>query len=154
MKAHELKAPRGATHRKRRVGRGHSAGQGKTSGRGIKGQGARSGGTKAPYFEGGQLPFVRRLPFIRGFVNIRRVPYAPVNLQELNAHFEDGETVTLERMEAIGLIKSAHARVKVLGQGALEKKLTVQAHAFSASAREKIEKAGGQAEVLAAANGE
>ena len=149
MKAHELKAPRGAAHRPRRLGRGHSAGQGKTSGRGVKGQGSRSGGVKGAYFEGGQLPFVRRLPFVRGFVNIHKSPFAPVNLQELNANFNDGDAVTLEKMEAVGLIKTSQARVKVLGQGDLQKKLTVRAHAFSAAAKEKIEKAGGQAEVLA-----
>jgi len=147
MKAHELKAPQGATHRSRRVGRGHSAGQGKTSGRGVKGQGARSGGVKAPYFEGGQLPFVRRLPFVRGFVNIHKVPFTPVNLQSLNA-FDDGTVVTPELLEHAGLIKSSQARVKILGQGDLQKKLTIHAHAFSASAREKIQGAGGTAEEL------
>jgi large subunit ribosomal protein L15 len=148
MKAHDLRSPAGATHRSRRVGRGHSAGQGKTSGRGIKGQGARSGGIKAPYFEGGQLPFVRRLPFVRGFVNIHKMPFTPVNVQALDAAFNDGDAVTPEKMEAAGLIKSARARVKVLGQGDMQKKLNVQAHAFSASAKEKIEKAGGQTQVL------
>jgi large subunit ribosomal protein L15 len=148
MKAHNLKSPAGSTHRARRVGRGHSAGQGKTSGRGVKGQGARSGGVKPPYFEGGQLPFVRRLPFIRGFVNIHKVPVAPVNVQALNTAFEDGDEVTLEKMETAGLIKSAGARVKVLGDGELQKKLSVHAHSFSESAKEKIEKAGGQALVL------
>ncbi|MEP7199393.1 MAG: 50S ribosomal protein L15 [Chloroflexota bacterium] len=150
MKAHNLKSPAGATHRSRRVGRGHSAGQGKTSGRGVKGQGARSGGVKPPYFEGGQLPFVRRLPFVRGFVNIHKLPFTPVNVQELNSAFNDGDAVTLDKLEQVGLIKSAHARVKVLGNGELQKKLSVQAHAFSVTAKEKIEKAGGQAEVLAA----
>ncbi len=148
MKAHDLNSPQGARHRRRRLGRGHSAGQGKTSGRGIKGQGARSGGTKGPYFEGGQLPFVRRLPFARGFVNIWKVPFTPVNVQELNYAFNDGDVVTLERLAAVGLIKSANARVKVLGDGELQKKLLVQVHAFSKSAKEKIEKAGGQVEVL------
>ncbi len=149
MKAHELKSPEGATHRRRRVGRGHSAGQGKTSGRGVKGQGSRSGGVKPPYFEGGQLPFVRRLPFVRGFVNIHKVPFTPVNLQELDHAFKDGDEITLEKMEEAGLIKSANARVKVLANGDLQKKLTVHAHAFSASAKEKIQKAGGSAEEIA-----
>jgi large subunit ribosomal protein L15 len=153
MKAHELKSPKGASHRRRRVGLGHSAGQGKTSGRGIKGQGSRSGGTKSPYHEGGQLPFVRRLPFNRGegFTNMNRVQYQPVNVQELNHAFAAGDTVSPETLVAAGLLKSVEVLVKVLGDGALEKKLTVQAHAFSASAKEKIEKAGGTAEVLAAA---
>jgi large subunit ribosomal protein L15 len=148
MKAHELKASVGSTHRSRRVGRGHSAGQGKTSGRGVKGQGSRSGGVKAPYFEGGQLPFVRRLPFVRGFVNIHKLPFSPVNVQELDAIFADGDAVTVDLLVAKGLVKSAGARVKVLGGGELQKKLNVQAHAFSASAKEKIEKAGGAAEVI------
>ncbi len=148
MKAHELKPSQGAAHRRRRVGRGHSAGQGKTSGRGIKGQGARSGGVKSPYFEGGQLPFVRRLPFVRGFVNIHKVPFAPVNVEGLNAAFDDGEAVTIEKLVDRGLIKSSRQRVKVLGDGDLQKKLSVQAHAFSASAKAKIEKAGGQVEVI------
>ena len=148
MKTHDLKAPHGAAHRRRRVGRGHSAGQGKTSGRGVKGQGARSGGVKAPYFEGGQLPFVRRLPFVRGFVNIHKVPYAPVNLQELERAFADGDVVTPEKMVAAGLIKSENARVKVLAHGELNKKLTVHAHAFSAPARERIQNAGGAVELL------
>jgi large subunit ribosomal protein L15 len=148
MKAHELKASVGSTHRSRRVGRGHSAGQGKTSGRGVKGQGSRSGGVKAPYFEGGQLPFVRRLPFVRGFVNIHKLPFSPVNVQELDAIFADGDAVTVDLLVAKGLVKSAGARVKVLGDGELQKKLNVQAHAFSASAKEKIEKAGGAAEVI------
>ena len=148
MKAHDLKSPAGSTHRGRRVGRGHSAGQGKTSGRGVKGQGSRSGGVKPPYFEGGQLPFVRRLPFIRGFVNIHKVPSAPVNVQALNTAFNDGDDVTPEKMQAAGLIKSANARVKVLGDGEVQKKLNVHAHSFSESAKDKIEKAGGQAVVL------
>lgn len=152
MRAHELKSPKKASHRRNRVGRGHSAGQGKTSGRGIKGQGSRSGGTKSPYHEGGQLPFVRRLPFMRGegFTNHNRVEYAPVNVQELEHAFADGDTVNPESLVAAGLLKTVEVRVKVLGDGALAKKLTVQAHAFSGSAKDKIEKAGGKAEVLAA----
>jgi large subunit ribosomal protein L15 len=148
MKAHELKSPKGATHRPHIVGRGHASGHGKTSGRGIKGQGARSGGVKSPFFEGGQLPFVRRLPFVRGFTRIWKVPFTPVNVQELNQAFNDGDVVTLEKLKEVGLIKSARQRLKVLGQGELQKKLLVQAHAVSASAKDKIEKAGGQVEVL------
>jgi len=118
MKAHELKTPPGATHRARRVGRGHSAGQGKTSGRGVKGQGARSGGVKAPYFEGGQLPFVRRLPFVRGFVNIYKVPYAPVNLQQLNIAFDDGAVVTACRDPSADRVDRSYGRAEMNG-GAL-----------------------------------
>ena len=148
MKLNDLGPNEGAKKSRKRVGRGHAAGQGKTAGRGTKGQGARSGGKKGAYFEGGQLPLARRLPFKRGFTNIRRVEYSPVNLERL-AEFEFGdETVTPELMAAIGLIKRATDRVVILGDGELEEALTVQAHRFSATAREKIEAAGGKAEVI------
>lgn len=148
MRINDLGPNEGSKKRRKRVGRGHAAGQGKTAGRGTKGQGARSGGKKGAYFEGGQLPLARRLPFKRGFTNIRRVEYSPVNLERL-AEFEFGdETVTPELMAAIGLIKRATDRVVILGDGELEEALTVQAHRFSATAREKIEAAGGKAEVI------
>ncbi len=148
MKLNDLGPNEGSKKSRKRVGRGHAAGQGKTAGRGTKGQGARSGGKKGAYFEGGQLPLARRLPFKRGFTNIRRVEYNAVNLERL-AEFEfGGETVTPELMAAIGLIKKATDRVVVLGDGELEEALTVQAHRFSATAREKIEAAGGKAEVI------
>jgi large subunit ribosomal protein L15 len=145
MKQSDLGPNPGATHRRKRVGRGHSAGQGKTAGRGTKGQGARSGGGKGPYFEGGQLPLARRLPFKRGFTNIRRIEYRAVNLSQLDEIDFGGHEVTPEVLVAVGLIKSVNHRVAILGDGDIRTALTVQAHRFSASAKEKIEAAGGKA---------
>ena len=149
MKAHDLRAANGAKHRKKRVGRGKAAGQGKTAGRGTKGQGSRSGGGKAPYFEGGQLPLVRRLPNRRGFTNIRRVEYDPVNLERLN-RFPAGSEVDPELLVKAGIIKSTRRRVKILGRGEIGHSLVVKAHRFSASARRAIEEAGGTAVQLEA----
>lgn len=147
MKLHDLKPSEGAKHRRRRVGRGISAGQGKTAGRGTKGQRARTGRGVSLYFEGGQLPLVRRLPHTRGFTNIFRVDYEVVNLSTLNAKFNAGAEVTPEAMVEQGLVhKPDH--VKVLGTGDLSKALKVKAHAFSTSAKEKIAQAGGTAEEL------
>ncbi|MCX7707536.1 MAG: 50S ribosomal protein L15 [Anaerolineae bacterium] len=141
--------PAPGSHKKRiRAGRGISAGRGKTAGRGTKGQNARSGGTKRPYFEGGQLPLVRRLPHLGGFTNIWRVEYTPVNVERLNI-FAAGTEITPETMAAAGLIKSPDKPVKVLGEGELDRALTVKAHKFSATAREKILAAGGSVEELA-----
>jgi large subunit ribosomal protein L15 len=148
MKLNELGPNDGAKKSRKRVGRGISAGQGKTAGRGTKGQGARSGGGKGAYFEGGQLPLARRLPFKRGFTNIRRVEYQPVNLERLAEFDFGGETVTPELMSAIGLIKKSSDRVAILGKGEIESAITIQAHRFSATAREKIEAAGGKVEVI------
>ncbi|MGQ9490143.1 MAG: 50S ribosomal protein L15 [Anaerolineae bacterium] len=140
--------PAPGAHKKRiRAGRGISAGRGKTAGRGTKGQNARSGGTKRPYFEGGQLPLVRRLPHLGGFTNIWRVEYTPVNVERLNA-FAAGAEVTPQVMAEAGLIKSPYKPVKVLGEGELDRALTVKAHKFSATAREKILAAGGSVEEL------
>lgn len=148
MKLHELRPPKGAKKRRRkRVGRGISAGQGKTAGRGTKGQRARSGGAKPPYFEGGQLPLVRRLPHKRGFTNIFKVRYAVVNVERL-AGFRKGSEVTPQSLAEVGIIKSPDEPVKILGRGDIKKALTVKAHAFSASARQKIEAAGGSVEEL------
>jgi large subunit ribosomal protein L15 len=147
MKLHELRSPEGARKRRKRVGRGIAAGQGKTAGRGTKGQAARSGGTKGPYFEGGQLPLVRRLPFKRGFKNIFKVQYVPVNLYRLDG-FSANEEVTPEVLAAAGIIKSALLPVAILGQGDVNHPLVVKAHRFSASARAKIEGAGGSVEEL------
>ncbi|WP_374686147.1 50S ribosomal protein L15 [Promineifilum sp.] len=148
MKLNELSPTPGSKKSRKRVGRGISAGQGKTAGRGTKGQGARSGGIKGPYFEGGQLPLARRLPFKRGFTNIRRVEYQVVNLERL-AEFDFGdEVVEPELMAAIGLIKKTTRPVVILGEGEVELAMTVQAHRFSATAKEKIEAAGGKAEVI------
>lgn len=147
MKLHELRSPKGARKRRKRVGRGIAAGQGKTAGRGTKGQAARSGGTKGPYFEGGQLPLVRRLPFKRGFTNIFKVQYVPVNLCRLE-EFEANAEVSPEVLAAAGIIKSPSLPVAILGHGEVDRPLVVKAHRFSASARAKIEEAGGSVEEL------
>jgi large subunit ribosomal protein L15 len=129
------------------VGRGIAAGQGKSAGRGTKGQAARSGGTKGPYFEGGQLPLMRRLPFRRGFTNIFKVQYIPVNLYRL-AEFAANEEVSPETLAAAGIIRSPALPVAILGHGELDHPLVVKAHRFSASARAKIEQAGGSVQEL------
>lgn len=146
MKLHELKPAPGSRHKKKRLGRGISAGQGKTAGKGHKGQKARSGGGVRPGFEGGQNPIYRRLPK-RGFTNPNRVEYAIVNLDVLN-RFEDGSVVTPEVLVETGVVKNLKGGLKVLGDGELNKKLTVRAHKFSQSAAEKITAAGGATEVI------
>jgi len=147
MKLHELKAAPGSRKEKRRVGRGIGSGLGKTSGRGQKGQGARSGGKKGPAFEGGQLPIHMRLPK-RGFNNAEfRKEFAVVNVKDL-ARFEPGSTVTPEALLESGVIRKVKDGVKVLGDGELSVALTVKAHRFSESAVKKIEAAGGKAEVI------
>jgi large subunit ribosomal protein L15 len=148
MKIHDLRPNPGAKKKRKRVGRGISAGQGKTAGRGTKGQNARSGGGKGPYFEGGQLPLARRLPFKRGFTNINKVYYKAVNLNRLAEFDFDGIDVTPEVMAAIGLIKKATDPVVILGDGEINVPLTVKAHRFSKSARQKIEAAGGTVQIL------
>lgn len=149
MKLHDLKPTEGAAKRRKRVGRGIAAGQGKTAGRGTKGQKARSGGGVALYFEGGQLPLVRKLPFARGvgFRNPWRARFTPVNLERL-AGFREGTEVTPEKLAEAGIIKRADELVVILGRGELKKSLQVKAHRFSASARAKIEAAGGAAKEL------
>ena len=147
MKLNELQRNIGATHAKKRVGRGPGSGLGKTSGRGQKGQKARSGGSINPVFEGGQLPLYRRIPK-RGFSNAKfKTVYAVINLDELN-RFEDGAVVTPALLKETGLVKKQFNGVKVLGTGKLEKKLTIQANKFSASALDKIKEAGSKAEVI------
>ena len=149
MRLHTLTNRPGARHRRKRLGQGESSGHGKTSGRGGKGQTARSGSSIRPGFEGGQMPLIRRIPK-RGFNNARfAVRYIPVNLEALN-RFEDGTRVDQALLRETGLANGTLKRVKVLGDGALTKKLTVVAHAFSASARAKIEKAGGACELIPA----
>lgn len=143
MKLQDLRPADGSTKNRKRVGRGISAGQGKTAGRGTKGQGARTGGGKGPYFEGGQLPLVRRLPFKRGFTNVFRIEYQEVNLDDLTRVFGNGDVVTPETMKAKNLIKKVDAPVVIMGRGELGIKLTVSAHRFTKSAQEKIEQAGG-----------
>ena len=147
MRLHDLRPSEGAKKKRKRMGRGISAGQGKTAGRGTKGQGARTGGGKGPYFEGGQLPLVRRLPHKRGFANIWRVKYTAVNLDRLNG-FAAGAEVSPETLAAAGIIKRADETVVILGRGTLDRPLTVKAHRFSASARAQIEAAGGVVEEL------
>ncbi len=148
MKLHDLQPDPGSHRKKTRVGRGISAGKGKTAGRGTKGAGARGrGARKGAYFEGGQLPLVRRLPFKRGFTNIFRTEYQEVNVKQLEA-LDAGTTVTPDVMVANGWIREADKPVVVLGGGDLSKKLTVHAHRFSKSAQEKISNAGGSVEVL------
>ncbi len=148
MKLHDLRPNPGAKKKRKRVGRGIAAGQGKTAGRGTKGQKARSGGGKGVYFEGGQLPLARRLPYKRGFTNIRKIYYKPVNLKRL-AEIEFGDVaVTPEVLAAVGLIKKPTDPVVILGDGEINTALTVKAHRFSAAARQKIEAAGGTVEVL------
>ena len=142
MKLHELQYTEGARKTRKRVGRGTSSGTGKTAGRGQKGQGARSGGGKKPGFEGGQTPLFMRLPK-RGFTNFNKLEYAIVNLDQLNT-FEAGTVVLKEA----GLIKKELDGVKVLGNGTLEKAITVKAHKFSKSALAAIEAAGGKTEVI------
>lgn len=147
MKLHELSPVEGSTHVSKRIGRGHGSGNGKTAGKGHKGQKARSGGGVRPGFEGGQMPLQRRIPK-RGFVNIFATTYATVNVGELESKFENGAVIDTEALMACGLVKKVCDGIKVLGNGEVTKNFTVKAAAFSASAKEKIEKAGGKAEVI------
>jgi len=146
MELHNLKPTEGSTHAKKRLGRGVGSGTGKTAGKGTKGQNARSGGGTRPGFEGGQTPFFKRMPK-RGFTNRFRKEYAIVNVSELNK-YENGTVVTPELLMQDRLIRKVLGGVKVLGDGTLEKKLTVQANKFTGSAVEKIEAAGGSVEVI------
>ena len=146
MKLHELKYTEGARRSTKRLGRGNGSGLGKTSGKGHKGQNARSGGGVRLGFEGGQTPLARRLPK-RGFTNINRKDYAVVNLSTLNV-FEDGTEVTPALLIEAGIVKKEKAGIKILANGKIEKKLTVKAHKFSSAAKEAIEAAGGQTEVI------
>ena len=146
MKLHELKAAEGATRAPKRKGRGTGTGNGTTAGRGMNGQKSRSGGGVRLGFEGGQMPLYRRLPK-RGFTNIWETEYTAVNVSVLN-RFEDGETVNLEVLKAAGVVKQVKDGIKILGNGDITKKLTVQANKFSKTAIEKIEAAGGKVEVI------
>ncbi len=145
MKLHELKPAEGSTRARRRVGRGLGSGMGKTSTRGMKGQKSRSGGGVRPGFEGGQMPLYRRLPK-RGFKNVLAKRYAEVNVSKLNV-FDDGMTVAPENLIEAGILKNVLDGVRILGNGELTKKLTVVAQGFTKTAQEKIEAAGGKAEV-------
>jgi len=148
MSLNNLRPPKGATHSKTRVGRGHGSGQGKTAGRGHKGAQSRSGWGKKRGFEGGQMPLHRRVPK-RGFNNPFRVEYAVVNLDTLVEVFDAGSDVTPELLRERGLVREKRALIKVLGRGDVTKKLTVRAHKFSDAAAQKIAAAGGVAEVIA-----
>ena len=146
MKLYELSPAAGSVKDVKRIGRGHGSGTGKTAGKGHKGQNARSGGGVRPGFEGGQMPMTRRIPK-RGFNNIFATKYSVVNVSDLD-QFVDGTVVDADLLKASGLIRKTNDGVKILGNGELTKNLTVKAAAFSASAKEKIEKAGGKAEVM------
>jgi len=146
MKLHTMKPAEGSRTKRKRIGRGIGSGFGKTSGRGHGGQNSRSGGGVRLGFEGGQIPLFQRLPK-RGFTNINRKDYAIVNLDTLN-RFDEGTEVTPELLIESGIVSNAKSGIKILGNGILEKKITVKAHKFSASAKEAIEKAGGQTEVI------
>jgi large subunit ribosomal protein L15 len=142
----QLKGPRGSTRNRKRIGRGPGSGTGEQSGKGVKGQKARTGHHGARFgFEGGQMPMQRRLPK-KGFKNIFRKQIFAVNLSDIDARFEAG-TVTIAELQAVGLVPRRHTRIKVLGDGELTKKFVVRADAFSASAKEKLEKKGGRAEL-------
>ena len=152
---HNLKPAKGSTHRRKRVGRGEGSGMGKTSGRGHKGAGSRSGAKSRPNFEGGQMPIHMRMRKLKGPHMTKSMPFEkfqthtqPVNLDDLEARFDKGAEVTPASLSAAGLATRRDVRVKILGRGELNKALTVHAHAFSASAREKIEAAGGTAQTL------
>ncbi len=144
-----LKPFAGSKHREKRVGRGPGSGHGKTSCRGQKGQRARSGGGVPPWFEGGQMPLIRRLPK-RGFRNPFRVEYKVVNVGDLARKFSEGATVDVEALKAAGLVRGREVRVKLLGDGEIDFAVTVKVHAVSKSAREKIERAGGRVELIEA----
>lgn len=146
MKLHELKPAEGATSARKRLGRGIGSGLGKTSGKGHKGAKARSGGGKRPGFEGGQMPLTMRLPK-RGFTNNFRKEYVAINVSRLDV-FEDGATVGPVELIEMGIIKKIGDGIKIMGDGELNKTLTVQANKFTATAKEKIEAAGGKAEVI------
>ena len=146
MKLHELSKPIGSTKNTKRKGRGTATGQGKTGGRGMNGQKSRSGGGVRLGFEGGQMPLYRRIPK-RGFTNVFRKEWSVMNVSDLNC-FEDGTEITPELLVKEGKVKQVKAGVKILGEGDLEKKLTVKANKFSKAAIEKIEAAGGKVEVI------
>ena len=147
MRLHDLKPRPGSKHRRKRLGQGESSGHGKTAGRGGKGQSARSGSSIRPGFEGGQMPLIRRIPK-RGFINKNfAIRYVPINLDSLN-QFDNGATVDADTLRGKGLANGTLMRIKILGTGDLSKKLTVSAHAFSATAKAKIEKLGGTCQVI------
>jgi large subunit ribosomal protein L15 len=149
MRLHNLKPAAGSRTERKRIGRGHGSGSGKTSGRGQKGQNSRSGSKSRVGFEGGQMPLYRRLPKLGGFTPRSRKVFAIVNVSDLEQRFEKAAVVDPAALAGAGLIKKERETVKILGDGELTKSLTVKAHAFTRGAREKIEAAGGKAEVIA-----
>jgi large subunit ribosomal protein L15 len=147
MQLHDLQPAPGSKKNRKRVGRGPAAGQGKTAGRGTKGQNSRSGGGVRPYFEGGQLPLVRRLPHLRGFTNIWRMEFKPVNLARLEDFTADSE-VSPATLAAAGIIKKATDRVAILAEGDIDRPLKIKAHRVSKTAQDKIVAAGGTVEII------
>ncbi len=147
MKLHEIKSEQHNTRKRKRVGRGTGSGRGKTAGRGTKGQNARSGGKLPLFFEGGQLPLVKRLPKLRGFKRPHKIHYTPVNLEDLEECFDEGATVTLEALVEYGFLDDTQEPVVVLGRGELNKKLTVHSHRISRAAQSAIEARGGTVEL-------
>ena len=147
MQLNDLRPAEGAKKARKRIGRGNASGHGTTAGRGTKGQLSRSGGGKGAGFEGGQQPLAMRLPKLPGFTNRNRVEYAPVNVSRLEEKFADGDTVDTDSLIAVGIIKREYELVKVLGNGEITKKLTVKVDKVSASAKAKIEAAGGKVEL-------
>jgi large subunit ribosomal protein L15 len=152
MQAHNLRPPKAAKHPRKRIGRGNASGHGTYSGRGLKGQKSRSGRKPRRFFEGGQTRLVKRLPYRRGFTNIFRVEYSAVNVGDLE-RFDAGTEVTPELLKERGVIRSLRKPVKVLARGEISKALTVRANKFSMTAKEKIEKAGGQAVEIESGDG-
>jgi large subunit ribosomal protein L15 len=148
MKLHDLRPDEGANKKRKRVGRGTGSGRGKTSGRGTKGQNSRSGGGVPATFEGGQLPIVKRLPKLRGFKNMFKVHYTPVNLDLMSQRFEAGTEVTPDLLAEVGLVSKASDPVVILARGEVDKALHVKVHRVSGSARQQIEAAGGSVEIL------
>ncbi|MDR0500688.1 MAG: 50S ribosomal protein L15 [Coriobacteriales bacterium] len=146
MQLHDLAPAPGSTRARKRVGRGHASGTGKTSGRGYNGQKSRAGGAKSNGFEGGQTPLARRLPKLPGFRNINRVQYTAVNIDRLDALFNNGDVVDADALVNKGVIKNNSVLVKILGNGTLTKNITVKVDKVSASAAEKISAAGGKVE--------
>lgn len=151
--AEDLRPPSGATHARKRVGRGNGSGHGTYAGRGLKGQKSRSGKSVRTTFEGGQMSIARKMHVLRGFNNKWRVPFQPVNVAALD-RFDDGATITPESLRDAGILKHLREPVKVLGEGDLTKKLSVSAHGFSASAKAKIEAAGGTVTLIGPEAGE
>ena len=147
MQLHDLKPSEGSTHKRKRIGRGNSSGQGTYAGRGQNGQGSRSGGTKGAGFEGGQTPLAMRLPKLPGFRNPRRIEFKAINIARLDEKFEDGAVIDGAALKAAGIIKKEFEPVKVLGEGETTKKFTVKVDKVSAAAKAKIEAAGGSVEL-------